>query len=428
METSGVQPSLESDEYNAKLSIIELTPVLIPYILGFFIFRGFLSNFPLYLQIKYDLTEIEVVNQWAIMSGIALFIGALTRVPAGILSDKIGRKKAFIIAYIVYAISLILIIQFSTNLIFIIALSTIRFGLNIIAMSGRSVVSASFRDNGLKNGLLSSMAGLGGFLGPALLAWILDNYPPDYIIYVSLGIILFDLILFTILLGVIPTIFSKIAPDQKMDLNLDPIESSSTKRDYSVLKDHSVQEGIFLFFTTGVIFGLITSVYSIYGFNVLGMSLTNLGLITGAGSLVQVIWAPIVGKLYQYVQDEIMRLIGWIMVLVSTFLITLSSYSITYFILGYFLLNFGFSAFITMEITRLNKTIKVDQFSLVFGITSSLLILGTSVAGFISPLFYGYSREGTFVASFGVAIISILIVIKSTLRIRKERSINTVSM
>lgn len=293
-------------------------------------------------------------------------------------------------------------------------------------MSGRSVVSASFRDNGLKNGLLSSMAGLGGFLGPALLAWVLDNYPPDYIIYVSLGIILFDLILFTILLGVIPTIFSKIAPNQKMDLNLDPIESSDTKRDYSILKNHGVQEAIFLFFTTGVIFGLITSVYSIYGFNVLGMSLTNLGLITGAGSLVQVIWAPIVGKLYQYVQDEIMRLLGWIMVLISTFILTLSSYSITYFILGYFLLNFGFSAFITMEITRLNKTIKVDQFSLVFGITSSLLILGTSVAGFISPLFYGYSREGTFVASFVIAIISILIVINSTIRIRRDRSNNSV--
>ncbi|OLS25268.1 MAG: hypothetical protein HeimC2_19440 [Candidatus Heimdallarchaeota archaeon LC_2] len=422
MESTELRPSLESDEYNSKLSVIEMTPVLIPYILGFFIFRGFFSNFPLYLQIKYGLSEIEVVNQWAIMSGIALLFGALTRVPAGILSDRIGRKKAFMIAYLVYAISLILIIQFNANLIFVIALSTIRFGLNLIAMSGRGVVSASFRDNGLKNGLLSSMAGLGAFLGPSSLAWILDNYPPDYIIYASLGIILFDLLLFTVLLGIVPSIFSKIAPDQKMDLNLSPIGTSETVRDYSCLRDHGVQEAIFLFFTTGIIFGLVSSVYTIYGFNVLGMNLTYLGLVTGAGSLVQVVWAPIVGKLYQYVQDEIMRLFGWVLILVSTFILILSSFSETYFILGYFLLSMGNASFITMEITRLNKTIKVDQFSLVFGITSSLLILGTSIAGFISPLFYGYSREGTFIASFVIAVISILIVINSTIRIRRTRS------
>lgn len=420
MESSIKRPTVQSDEYNAKLSVVELTPVLIPYILGFFVFRGFFSNFPLYLQIKYGLSEIEVVNDWAIMSGIALFIGALTRVPAGILSDKIGRKKAFMIAYVVYVIALLLILIFQVDFIFIIALSTIRFGLNMIAMTGRGVVSASFRDNGLKNGLLSSMAGLGAFLGPTILGWVLDNYPPDYIIYVSIVIIFADLLLFTLLLGIIPSFFAKIAPDHKMDLNLNPIITTKKGRDYTVLRDTGVQEAFFLFFTAGIIYGLITSVYTIYGYNVLGINLSYLGLIAGAGSLVSVFWAPTVGKLYQYVPDELMRLFAWVLILLSTFIMVLSSYSQIYFIIGYFLLSMGNSAFITMEITRLNKTIKVEQFSFVFGITSSLIIFGNSISVFISPIFYEISREGTFVASSVTAIVSFLIVVNSTIRIRRN--------
>jgi len=414
------------EESNPRLSAFELTPTLIPYFIGFFVFRGFFTNFPLYLQIKQNLSEHRTVQIWSIISGVALLIGALTRLPAGLLSDKIGRIRAFIFAYSVYFVALIVILVSTNSIIYIIGMSLIRLGVNTIAMTGRSVVSTANRDRALKNGLLSSMVGLGSFSGPFLLGYVLDHYNPDTILYLSFILISVDIILFFVFHGIVDTWFEKQAYDQ--DLNYDPIEKGRDTSYGAALRTDGVGEIFFLYFSAGFVYGLITQIYSIYGFNILFLSTTTIGLITGLGALVQTFWAPTTGRLYNYIKDEYLRIFAWILIVLGAFSAALSGFATGFFIASFFILSFGNSTYFTVEITRLSHMIRASDFSLIFGLASSLIILATSITGFISPFLYDIFPEFSFYCAVVVAFIGLLTVILRTPKWKRKRMINANSV
>ena len=204
------------------LAFLELSPILIPYFLGFFVFRGFYAIFPLFLQIKNDYTDTEIVAIWALVSGLALFIGGLTRIPAGLISDKIGRKNAIFLAYIIYIIALVLLLMVDGIVSAIIAITLVRTGLNLYAMTGRGIVSGSHREKGFKNGLLSAMVGTGSLLGPIIFSFSLENFRPDFMLYIALTFIVIDSILFLVALKLVPKFFAKIT-DEEMEFDLKPI-------------------------------------------------------------------------------------------------------------------------------------------------------------------------------------------------------------
>ena len=389
-------------------SVLELSPVLIPYVLGFFIFRGFFSNFPLYLQLKFNLTDVAAVQMWGEIGSVAFFFGAFSRLPAGLISDRLGRIRSFALAYTIYILALLLIYFTDMSIYYMIALSSIRFGVNTFAMTGRAIVSTSNRDKGLKNGLLSAMVGLGSFSGPFLFAFILDHYPPDTIVVVALVIILSDIILFVIMLNSIPRLFRKIYPDDEPETDYTGVKMVRSTELTSAIFLPGIRSGFVLFASAGLIYGLVDSVYSIYGYNVIGLQLSLVGLIAGSGSLVQIVWAPIVGKLYDYVKDDNMRVLGWTISLIATILISLSKFGLVFFILGFFVLSFGNSTYFTMEITRIGRVVSKSQFSFIFGITASMSILGTAIASYIAPYFYRIIPEGTFILTLFISIPSLL--------------------
>ncbi len=391
-------------------SFIELSPILIPYFLGFFIFRGFFSVFPLYLQVKFALTDTATVVLWGQIGSVAFFVGAASRLPAGLISDWLGRKKAIALGYVIYLISMVLVVLSDLPVIYMLALSMIRFGVNMFAMTGRAIVSVSKRDRGMKNGLLSAMVGLGSFSGPYLFAYLLDHYPPDSIIFAGMIIILFDVIFFLITLRLIPRLFKLLFPEEPMDLDLSA-PPAKKRIHLAAIKREGVPEAFFLFFMAGLIFGLISAVYSVYGYNILNLSLTFVGFITGAASLVQVIWAPIVGKLYDYIRDEDIRLIGWTIAILGTGSTALSKIHLGFFIAGLFLLNLAISTYFTMEITRIGRIVEPQEFSFVFGMMTSLSIFGTAFANSLGPFFYDISPEGPFIASFVICIPPLIMVI-----------------
>jgi len=400
------------EQSDIKLSFVELSPVLIPYFLAFFMYRGIFTNFPLFIQITQHLSDVETVQIWAIISGIALFIGALTRLPAGLLSDKIGRVPAFIIAYSVYFVALIFVLLVTNNIIYIIAMGLIRFGSNMVAMTGRAIVSTALRDRALKNGLLSAMVGLGSFIGPYSLGYILDHFQPLAIIYASLFVVSLDLLLFFVLYWRVNSWIDQ-QPALVKDLDYTAVINTESIEPISALKTRGVPEMLFLFFMIGFVYGLISSIYSIYGYNIVGLSFTTIGLITGLGSLVQTIYAPLTGRLYLYFKDEYLRILAWIYLFVATILASLSPYATIFFILSYVVLNFGHAGYTIVEITRMSRFVKKHQFSFVFGVGSSLFILGTSIAGFISPLLYNIIPEMNFYISLGSTCIGLVIAIIS---------------
>ena len=406
---------------SAEKSILELSPILIAYVVGFFTFRGFYANFPLYLQLKFDLNDQQVVNTWAIISGVALFIGGLTRIPSGIISDKIGRVNALIMAYSIYIATLLLILFFPIDPIYILGVSLLRFGNNIYAMTGRGIVSRSKRDIGLKNGLLGSMNGIASFSGPIILAYSLDHYPPDTIIYVALTFIILDFVIFTLALRLIPHFFKKFHPDDEMDLDLSKVKRDSKLRPIKNLTQDGIPEILFLFFTTGLIYGLVITIFSIYGYNVLHINLSVIGVIIGSASLIPVIWAPLVGVLYKYMRHELMRLFSWSLLFGGSMLLVFSRTSIVFFIIGFLMIYAGNSGYFTMEITRMNQEVELENFSFVFGMASTLVILAGSIASFISPPLYAWSAEGNFIAAAVISAISLTLVLFTTKKWSRAR-------
>ncbi len=402
------------------ISFLELSPVLIHYFIGFFIFRGFFDTFPLYLQLKFNMTDVETVGLWAQIGGVAFFVGAATRLPAGLLSDRIGRMRAFALGYTLYITSLLLIYFFQLPLVYTIALGAIRFGVNTFAMTGRAIVSAAKRDKGLKNGLLSSMVGLGSFLGPYLFASILEHYPPDTIIFVGIFLILLDITFFIVALKVVPEFFKSRYPEFEMEIDFAPVVRRH-RLHLAALGKNGVWEAMVLFTCAGLIYGLITSVYAIYGYNILELSLSLVGLISGAGPLVQVFWAPTVGKLYDYVKDEDVRVIGWLFAVLATVCVSMSKLHLAFYVMGFIMINLAVSTYFTMEITRIGRIVDRGEFSFVFGIVTSLSILGTAISNYLSPIFYSRSPEGTFIASTVLSTPALALVVVMRKKHLRER-------
>lgn len=424
---SNNQCILDSEEFpsSTKKSTLEFSPILIAYIIGFFTFRGFYAEFPIYLQLKFNLTDHEVVDTWAIIGGVGLFIGGLTRIPAGLISDKIGRINALILAYLMYIVTLLLILMFPITPIYILALSLLRFGINMFAMTGRGIVSKSKRDQGLKNGLLASMDGIASFSGPIVLAYALDHYQPDSIIYITITLIIVDFLVFTIALRLVPFIFKNLHPNDEMDLNLDKFSRQSKLQPREILTQNGIPEILFLFFSLGLVYGLVLAIFSIYGYNVLHINLSILGVIIGSGALIPIIWAPIVGFLYKYVRNEFMRLFSWILLLVGSMFLILSQINNLFFVTGFLLIYAGNSAYFTMEITRMNQDFESQNFSFVFGMASTLMIFASSLATFISPILYKWSPEGNFIASGIISGISFILVLFTTKKWSKARFVNS---
>ncbi|MHA2033223.1 MAG: MFS transporter, partial [Candidatus Kariarchaeaceae archaeon] len=295
------------------LPLIELTPILIPYFIGFFIFRGLFAVFPIYIQLKQGLTDTEAVSLWATISGIALLIGAITRIPSGIVSDRIGRKNAIFIAYVSYILALFSIILFDNTLIYVFSITTVRVGLNFYAMTGRSVVSVSKREKGFKMGLIQSMVGLGSLMGPLILSYTLDNYSPNNMVWVALVFVLLDSLFFVISLKLAPIVFNWFSDEEEtMDLDLGPMKNGSILKYMSGFKRQGIIQSLIQFLSIGVISGLITSVYTIYGYNILDINLTLLGLIIGLSAGLHVIIGPISGKFYSSSNNKRISILVWV--------------------------------------------------------------------------------------------------------------------
>ncbi|MHA1933523.1 MAG: MFS transporter [Candidatus Kariarchaeaceae archaeon] len=396
------------------LPLVELTPILIPYFIGFFIFRGLFAVFPIYIQLEQELSDTEAVSLWATISGIALLMGAVTRIPSGIISDRMGRKNAIYLAYFCYFFALFSIILLDNVIIYVMSIAIVRFGLNLYAMTGRSVVSVSTRERGFKNGLIQSMVGLGSLLGPLIFSYTLDNYSPNYMLWVAVTFIIVDVLLFVLSLKLTPIVFNWITNGkEEIDIDLKPVHSGSIFQYRSGFKHEGIIKSLLQFLSVGVIFGLISSVYTIYGYNVLDINLTVLGLIIGSSAGLHVIIGPISGKVYSQSHNNRISNFVWIGLISASVLISWSRFLPILFVIGYFVLTASNSAFFVTEITKMAFNVEKEEFSLIFGTASTLVIFGNAVANYISPYFYRILPEGTFILAGLISIISFIFVLFS---------------
>ncbi|MHA2168348.1 MAG: MFS transporter [Candidatus Kariarchaeaceae archaeon] len=385
-----------------------MIPILITYFIGFFIFRGLFSVFPLFIQLQRGLDDTEIVSIWATISGIALFIGAITRIPSGMISDTLGKKRTLFLAYTCYLIGMAFITFFNSIFFFTLAISLVRFGLNLYAMTGRSVVSMANREKGFKNGLLQSMVGMGSFMGPLLLSYALDQYSPEAMITVALVFIISDIVIFLISLKVIPMLFEYLSKGtEQMELDLHQRIERSSLHFRSGLTKRGVRISLVQFLSIGLVSGFASSVYTIYGYNILEISITQIGLIVGLASIIPVFAGPLSGKVYSRTREKTTNIVVWIGLVFSYGLLSSSRAFPLAFIISYFIMTTAYTVFLTTEITHLGVVLEPNEFTMIFGLASTLVIFGGAVASYVSPIFYNPLPEGTFLLAAIISIISL---------------------
>ncbi len=392
------------------LAVVELTPLLIPYFLGFFLFQGLNAAFPLYLQLRLGLSEQEVVAMWTSINSVALLVGAFTRIPAGLFGDKVGRQKALFIGFGLYFISIAILWNSTSYLAIAVAISLIRVGVNLYAMSGRATVSRAKRDKGFKNGILTAITGLGGFVGATALTAILDFYPPEYIIILTFLLILGDLFFFILSLSIIPRFFAKITNgEEKLDLDLYSTTKIRDQLSLEAFRRPGIYKSFMRFLAVGIIIGLIRPVYPIYGKNVLSLTASTIGLAIGLSSLAQIIWAPIIGKaLRKYSADSVANVMA-LGFSISALILLLSRVSPLFYVLSLLILTMSTSGFFTADITRQGQIVKRNEFSLIFGTASTLVFIGSSVSSYVSGLLYQIGPEVSFFTALFISLIVLLI-------------------
>ncbi len=404
------------------LAVVELTPLLIPYFLGFFLFQGLNAAFPLYLQLRLGLSEKQVVVMWTSINSVALLVGALTRIPAGLFADKVGRQKALFIGFGLYFTSIAILWNSTSYFAIAIAISLIRIGVNLYAMSGRATVSRSRRDKGFKNGILTAITGLGGFVGATALTAVLDFYPPEYIIILTFILILGDLFFFVLSLAVIPRFFAKITNgEEKPDLDLYSTTKIRDQLSFEAFQRPGIYKSFLRFLTVGIIIGLIRPVYPIYGKNVLSLTASTIGLAIGLSSLAQIIWAPIVGRaLRKYSADKVANVMA-LGFSVSALTLMFSRISSLFYVLSLLILTMSTSGFFTADITRQSQIVKKNEFSLVFGTASTLVFVGSSASSYVSGILYQMGPETSFVTALLVSLVVLVFDFAITARTNKKR-------
>jgi hypothetical protein len=252
------------------------------------------------------------------------------------------------------------------------------------------------------------MVGMGSFMGPLLLSYALDQYSTQAMITVALVFILTDFVIFLVSLKAIPILFKYVSKGtEQIELDLHQRIERSSLHFRSGFTKRGVRISMVQFLAIGLVSGFVSSVYTIYGYNILEISITQIGLIVGLASIIPVFAGPLSGKVYSHTREKTTNNIVWIGLVFAYGFLSLSRTIPLFFIISYFIMTTAYSVFLTTEITHLGVILERNEFTMIFGFASTLVIFGGAVANYTSPIFYNLLPEGTFVLAAIISIISL---------------------
>ena len=345
--------------------------------------EGLFFNFvPIYLDNQFQLSESQI----GVVLGMFGFSMAITHIPAGRLSDRIGRRPLLIIAWFL-GLAATLVMGSSIALpLFLVGL--FGYGLTAFVSSPLSSYVTAARGNlpvVTVLALTTATFGLGMALGPVTGGWIGDRYGMRMSFWVAAVVFALSTILI---------LFLKAQPIDHHDPKVPPQNLLSNRRFVILL-------GVMAF----AIFSMYLAQPLTPNFldGVRGLSLSENGLIFTAGALGNSLLA--VG--FSRMEPRRGFLFAQVMVILFAFTIWKGT-SLPLFALGYFLLG-GFRAGRPMLMAQARELVHDSQMGLMYGLMETvnavIFILTPPLAGIV------YERDPVILYPLGIGltILSILV-------------------
>ncbi|MGB9668796.1 MAG: MFS transporter [Anaerolineales bacterium] len=341
---------------------------------------AFLQFLPLYLQ-QLGAQPVEIGG----ILGAFSLAAAIFHLPAGYLSDKIGRKPVIIAAWFIGLIGVIIMALVHSLPLFIVSIFI--YGSTSFVMpplnSYLSHISSKFSVARVLT-FVSAAYNLGAMFGPLIGGYIGDHFGLNKIFYFSAGII------------VISNVMINFIHSQPSLQQQKPTKALRSVFNKNFLLFNSVL--VFMIFATYLPQPLTPNFLR----NQLNFSLSTIGFlffINGAGIVVLNL---LIGGLNAYLG----LLIGQIFVLIFSLILcrwsTLPLIAMGIFILG------GFRAARTMGTAQLRCYIKPENLGMAFGFSEMVIALGL----FLSSSFAGYlyNHQPTAMYYIGSGLIALSIV------------------
>ena len=353
--------------------------------------EGMFFNFvPIYLDNQFLLNKYEI--GWVL--GAFGFSMAITHIPAGRLSDRIGRRPLLILAWVLGLVSALIMGLALALPLFLIGL--FGYGLTAFVASPLSSYVTAARGKwpiGTVLSLTTATFGMGMVLGPITGGWIGDNYGMRMSFFIAS-------IMFA--LSSVLILFIERQPIDHHDPEAPPPNLTSNRR-FVILM------GVLAF----AIFSMYLSQPLTPNFleGVRGLSLSETGIIFTAGALGNSLMAI----LFSRVHPRRGFLFAQALVILFAFFIWKGA-SLPVFALGYFLLG-GFRAGRPMVMAQARELVHDSQMGVTYGIMetigSVIFVLTPPLAGIL------FERDPMIVYPLSIGLIAVSILISYLFSPRK---------
>jgi MFS family permease len=345
--------------------------------------EGMFFNFvPIYLDQQFLLSEYQI----GIVLGAFGFSMAITHIPAGRLSDRIGRRPLLIIAWVLGLISTLIMGLARVLPLFLVGLFF--YGLTAFVSAPLSSYMTAARGDwpvGTVLSLTTATFGMGTVLGPITGGWIGDHYGMRMSFFVASMVFV---------LSNVFIVFVGRQPIDRHDPAAPPTNLVNNQR-FVVLM------GVLAF----AIFSMYLSQPLTPNFlaNVRGLSLSKTGIIFTVGALGNSLMAI----LFSRVQPRRGFLFAQALVIFFAFLIWKGT-SLPIFMLGYFLLG-GFRAGRPMVMAQARELVHDSQMGITYGVMETISAVIFIVTPPLAGILFEYDPKIVYPLSIGLITVSILV-------------------
>ena len=369
--------------------------------LGFFFYGGYRVIFPIILK-NIGYSEAEITTSWAIVFTIALFLGGfLTRIPMGVLSDSVSRKKGLLFGTSLSIIS-ILLMDFTTNLIVLgLLFALLRTGTHIFPLTTRSYSNSTdpLKQRRL-NGFVLVGTDVASFFGPIILGFFLE-------------ISLQALIAFSCITLLITFLVLNFTTPKKIKRVRLPVKKIFIQAGHELT---SIWKLIAVFIIIGLINGIFGTVLVPFATTTIRLSDTTTELYVGLIMFTAIVFILFSGELKNRFGIFYLIITGVVFIFTGASIIFIGGKNILTFLIGSMLINGGIQININSLVTAVTLTASKETAATCFGMASGFFFLGASLI----PLIISVVSHINPFYPFLVIIFVSLIVIYPVIHIKGE--------